>query len=162
MQPSNACGRRLQGSSCKHSSWSFLENFGMIWFCSGMAASKSLWGQRLPPCNSQRQSKDIIGVRGVIGKSKRGELSVFPREVKLLSPCLHMLPKDYSGRRVPGNCTSRWSWPFPSGLCMSLAGLKDQETRYRKSTMEKHSADAFFNLVGFLRFAISKTLSSFC
>ncbi|CAK9078343.1 unnamed protein product, partial [Durusdinium trenchii] len=50
---------------------------------------------------------DIIGVRGVVGKSKRGELSVFPREVKLLSPCLHMLPKEYSG-------------------------LKDQETRYRK------------------------------
>eukprot|EP00434_Breviolum_minutum_P036789 symbB.v1.2.032612.t1/scaffold3934.1/size47971/2 len=54
---------------------------------------------------------DIIGVRGVIGKSKRGELSVFPREVKLLSPCLHMLPKDYSG-------------------------LKDQETRYRKRYLD--------------------------
>ncbi|CAJ1335833.1 unnamed protein product [Effrenium voratum] len=54
---------------------------------------------------------DIIGVRGIVGKSKRGELSVFPREVKLLSPCLHMLPKDYSG-------------------------LKDQETRYRKRYLD--------------------------
>jgi len=50
-------------------------------------------------------------VRGVIGKSKRGELSLFPKEVKLLSPCLHMLPKDYSG-------------------------LKDQETRYRKRYLD--------------------------
>lgn len=54
---------------------------------------------------------DIIGVRGFVGKSKRGELSIFPREVKLLSPCLHMLPKDYSG-------------------------LKDQETRFRKRYLD--------------------------
>lgn len=49
------------------------------------------------PCSSESLAQDIIGVRGVVGKSKRGELSVFPREVKLLSPCLHMLPKEYSG-----------------------------------------------------------------
>ena len=123
----------------------------MIWFCLGMAASKSLWGQNFLIAIALWQSKDIIGVRGVIGKSKRGELSVFPREVKLLSPCLHMLPKDYSGQQGFERfercsiriCTSLWSWPFPSDLCMSLAGLKDQETRYRKSTMEEHSADAF-------------------
>jgi lysyl-tRNA synthetase class 2 len=30
---------------------------------------------------------DIIGVRGSIGKSKRGELSIFPSEVRLLSAC---------------------------------------------------------------------------
>eukprot|EP00930_Biecheleria_cincta_P087131 TRINITY_DN76385_c0_g1_i1.p1 TRINITY_DN76385_c0_g1~~TRINITY_DN76385_c0_g1_i1.p1 ORF type:complete len:601 (+),score=79.24 TRINITY_DN76385_c0_g1_i1:36-1838(+) len=54
---------------------------------------------------------DIIGVRGIVGKSKTGELSVFPREVKLLTPCLHMLPNDYSG-------------------------LKDQETRYRKRYLD--------------------------
>mmetsp|Transcript_87628 Transcript_87628/g.203827 ORF Transcript_87628/g.203827 Transcript_87628/m.203827 type:complete len:565 (-) Transcript_87628:96-1790(-) len=54
---------------------------------------------------------DIIGVRGFIGKSKRGELSVFAREVKLLAPCLHMLPKEQTG-------------------------LKDQETRYRKRYLD--------------------------
>lgn len=54
---------------------------------------------------------DIIGVRGAIGKSKKGELSIFPTEVRLLAPCLHMLPKDYSG-------------------------LKDQETRYRKRYLD--------------------------
>ncbi|CBZ52207.1 putative lysyl-tRNA synthetase [Neospora caninum Liverpool] len=36
---------------------------------------------------------DVIGIRGFPGKSKRGELSIFPREVTLLSPCLHMLPE---------------------------------------------------------------------
>jgi len=54
---------------------------------------------------------DIIGVTGYIGKSKRGELSVFAKEVKLLSACLHMLPKDHQG-------------------------LKDQEVRYRKRYLD--------------------------
>ncbi|KAL8424573.1 hypothetical protein Efla_003689 [Eimeria flavescens] len=36
---------------------------------------------------------DIVGVRGYPGKSKSGELSIFPREMKLLTPCLHMLPE---------------------------------------------------------------------
>lgn len=40
---------------------------------------------------------DIVGVRGIPGKSKRGELSIFPKEVTLLSPCLHMLPKAHYG-----------------------------------------------------------------
>uniref|UniRef100_A0A7S3NE06 Lysine--tRNA ligase n=1 Tax=Aureoumbra lagunensis TaxID=44058 RepID=A0A7S3NE06_9STRA len=40
---------------------------------------------------------DIIGVIGIPGKSKRGELSIFPSLIKLLSPCLHMLPKGSAG-----------------------------------------------------------------
>jgi len=55
---------------------------------------------------------DIIGVRGFVGKSQRGELSVFPKEVKLLTTCLHMLPKDHGG------------------------GLKDPETRFRKRYLD--------------------------
>jgi len=54
---------------------------------------------------------DVVGIRGFIGKSQRGELSIFPREVKLLAACLHMLPKDYQG-------------------------LKDQEVRYRKRYLD--------------------------
>lgn len=54
---------------------------------------------------------DIVGVRGFPGKSQRGELSIFPKEVKLLSTCLHMLPKD-------------------------RYGLKDQETRYRQRYLD--------------------------
>ncbi|KAK4531845.1 hypothetical protein CCYA_CCYA09G2702 [Cyanidiococcus yangmingshanensis] len=38
---------------------------------------------------------DIIGVRGYPGRTKTGELSIFPVECRLLSPCLHMLPKPH-------------------------------------------------------------------
>jgi lysyl-tRNA synthetase class 2 len=40
---------------------------------------------------------DIAGVVGVPGKTKRGELSIFPKKVTLLSPCLRMLPKANYG-----------------------------------------------------------------
>merc|ERR1712232_1085163 len=56
---------------------------------------------------------DIIGIRGFVGKSQRGELSIFPKEVKLLTPCLHMLPKEHDG-----------------------VGLKDQQGRYRKRYLD--------------------------
>jgi lysyl-tRNA synthetase class 2 len=40
---------------------------------------------------------DIIGVNGYIGKGKRGELSIFPKEIAILAPCLHDLPSTYYG-----------------------------------------------------------------
>lgn len=40
---------------------------------------------------------DIVGVTGHPGKSKSGELSLFPTEMQVLTPCLHMLPTGYSG-----------------------------------------------------------------
>jgi len=49
---------------------------------------------------------DIIGVRGTPMRAKRGELSIVPKEMMLLSPCLCMLPTAHFG-------------------------LSDQETRYR-------------------------------
>lgn len=54
---------------------------------------------------------DIVGVRGSPGKSKKGELSIFPSFMILLSPCLHMLPTGYSG-------------------------LKNQEVRYRQRYLD--------------------------
>lgn len=54
---------------------------------------------------------DIIGCTGLPGKSKTGELSIFPTSMKLLSPCLHMLP-------------------------VSHTGLQNQETRYRKRYLD--------------------------
>lgn len=50
---------------------------------------------------------DILGVEGVPTKTKKGELSIMPKKVKLLSPCLHMLPHLHFG-------------------------LKDKETRFRQ------------------------------
>jgi hypothetical protein len=40
---------------------------------------------------------DIVGVEGFPGKSKKGELSIFPRRFVLLSPCLHMPPSAHFG-----------------------------------------------------------------
>ena len=54
---------------------------------------------------------DIVGVTGNPGKSKKGELSIFPKSIVLLSPCLHMLPKGYTG-------------------------LKNQESRYRQRYLD--------------------------
>merc|ERR1740136_445710 len=58
---------------------------------------------------------DIIGVRGYAGKSKNGELSIFPVEMVMLSPCLHMLP-------------------FPKGE--EHGGLSNPETRYRQRYLD--------------------------
>ncbi|XP_039765271.1 lysine--tRNA ligase isoform X1 [Pararge aegeria] len=54
---------------------------------------------------------DIIGCVGHPGKTKKGELSVIPKTVKLLSPCLHMMPHLHFG-------------------------LKDKETRFRKRYLD--------------------------
>ncbi|ORX68245.1 lysyl-tRNA synthetase [Linderina pennispora] len=54
---------------------------------------------------------DIVGVRGYPGVSKRGELSIFPRDITLLAPCLRTLPKEHYG-------------------------LRDQETRYRQRYLD--------------------------
>lgn len=40
---------------------------------------------------------DVVGVTGVPGKSKRGELSIFPHSVVLLAPCMRMLPSKHKG-----------------------------------------------------------------
>lgn len=54
---------------------------------------------------------DIIGCLGYPGKTKKGELSLIPKSITLLSPCLHMLPHLHFG-------------------------LKDKETRYRQRYLD--------------------------
>ncbi len=54
---------------------------------------------------------DIVGVVGFPGRSKKGELSIFPYEMQRLSACLRMLPKQHFG-------------------------LKDQEVRYRRRYLD--------------------------
>jgi len=60
--------------------------------------------------NTSTRRGDIVGIRGYPGKSKKGELSIFPCHLEVLTPCLHMLP--------------------------GFSGLKDQETRYRKRFLD--------------------------
>ncbi|XP_074040676.1 lysyl-tRNA synthetase isoform X2 [Leptinotarsa decemlineata] len=54
---------------------------------------------------------DIIGIEGIPAKTKKGELSIIPKKIKLLSPCLHMLPHLHYG-------------------------LKDKETRFRQRYLD--------------------------
>lgn len=54
---------------------------------------------------------DIIGIIGNPGKSKKGEFSIIPHSITLLSPCLHMLPTLYFG-------------------------LQDKETRFRQRYLD--------------------------
>ncbi|XP_051884249.1 lysine--tRNA ligase isoform X1 [Pristis pectinata] len=61
--------------------------------------------------NNKLRRGDIIGVEGNPGKTKKGELSIIPIEIKLLSPCLHMLPHLHFG-------------------------LRDKETRYRQRYLD--------------------------
>ncbi|XP_077144694.1 lysine--tRNA ligase isoform X2 [Ranitomeya variabilis] len=61
--------------------------------------------------NNKLRRGDIIGVKGNPGKTKKGELSIIPQEMTLLSPCLHMLPHLHFG-------------------------LKDKETRFRQRYLD--------------------------
>uniref|UniRef100_A0A7S0YMZ5 Lysine--tRNA ligase n=1 Tax=Polytomella parva TaxID=51329 RepID=A0A7S0YMZ5_9CHLO len=61
--------------------------------------------------NAECKRGDIVGIVGFPGKSKKGELSIFPKRLEVLSPCLHMPPTQHFG-------------------------LKDQETRYRQRYLD--------------------------
>lgn len=40
---------------------------------------------------------DVIGCHGKPARSKTKELSIIPNYIQLLTPCMHMLPKDHTG-----------------------------------------------------------------
>lgn len=61
--------------------------------------------------HQQLKRGDIVGVVGFPGKSKKGELSIFPKQIVLLTPCVRMLPQLFYG-------------------------LKDQESRYRQRYLD--------------------------
>ena len=75
-----------------------------------MADAKNATEYDFEKINTSTRRGDIVGVRGYPGKTKRGELSIFPTRLEVLTPCLHMLP--------------------------GFSGLKDQETRYRKRYLD--------------------------
>ncbi|PKA63919.1 Lysine--tRNA ligase [Apostasia shenzhenica] len=85
---------------------------------------------------------DIVGIFGYPGKSKRGELSVFPKRFTVLSHCLHMMPRQKSAPGVDNVSTkkhegipgSEWVPGLPRNL--DLYVLKDQETRYRQRYLD--------------------------
>ncbi|KAL7246486.1 hypothetical protein ACSBR2_001558 [Camellia fascicularis] len=78
---------------------------------------------------------DIVGVVGYPGKSKRGELSVFPRSFVLLSHCLHMMPRQKAGPVVE-NANVKDIWVPGSARNPDTYILKDQETRFRQRYLD--------------------------
>lgn len=80
---------------------------------------------------------DIVGVTGFPGKTKRGELSIFPKSFVVLSHCLHMMPRQKAG---PGsenaNLKKTDAWVPGSTRNPETYILKDQETRYRQRYLD--------------------------
>ncbi|KAJ6819726.1 lysine--tRNA ligase [Iris pallida] len=84
---------------------------------------------------------DIVGICGYPGKSKRGELSIFPRKFIVLSPCLHMMPRqkaaagaeNASVKKQEGKATE---WVPGMTRHPDTYILKDQETRYRQRYLD--------------------------
>ncbi|KAL9265860.1 Lysine--tRNA ligase, cytoplasmic-like protein [Drosera capensis] len=76
---------------------------------------------------------DIVGVTGFPGKSKRGELSIFPKTLVVLSHCLHMMPRQKAG---PENPNKSEIWVPGRTRNPETYILKDQETRYRQRYLD--------------------------
>ncbi|PNY11068.1 lysine-tRNA ligase, partial [Trifolium pratense] len=74
---------------------------------------------------------DIVGITGFPGKSKKGELSIFPKTFVVLSHCLHMLPRQISAPAAENTNVKKDAWVPGSTRNPEAYILKDQETRYR-------------------------------
>lgn len=74
-------------------------------------ANASFATQDFEAVHSRVHRGDIIGCTGFPGKTKKGELSIIPQEVHILTPCLHMLPTLHYG-------------------------FKDKETRFRQRYLD--------------------------
>jgi len=51
--------------------------------------------------NKATYNGDIIGVKGFVGKTDKGELTIFSISGSILTPCLEVIPKDYYGVEDP-------------------------------------------------------------
>lgn len=78
---------------------------------------------------------DIVGVTGFPGKTKRGELSIFPKSLVLLSHCLHMMPRQKAVAAAE-NVKKGEAWAPGKTRNPELYILKDQETRYRQRYLD--------------------------
>ncbi|XP_072950339.1 lysine--tRNA ligase-like [Typha angustifolia] len=86
---------------------------------------------------------DIVGICGYPGKSKRGELSIFPKSFAVLSPCLHMMPRQKAGPSADNaavkkseGMTTFEAWGPGMTRNPETYVLKDQETRYRQRYLD--------------------------
>lgn len=92
----------------------------------------------------------------ISGKTKRGELSIFPRSFTVLSPCLHMLPS-------PANNRKQEIWSPGHLRHPERYLLKDQETRFRQRyldlMMNNHEIPQIFKTVDNINKYIRRFLS---
>lgn len=88
---------------------------------------------------------DVAGIRGFPGKSRMGELSIFPKSFEVLSPCLHMMPRQRTQERVKDDHAQEKESEGDKivGVCCPGQArnpekyvLKDQETRYRQRYLD--------------------------
>jgi lysyl-tRNA synthetase class 2 len=79
---------------------------------------------------------DIVGIVGFPGKSKRGELSIFPKSFAVLSHCLHMMPRQKAAGSENASAKKTEAWVPGSGRNPETYILKDQETRYRQRYLD--------------------------
>ncbi|KAM7481055.1 hypothetical protein LguiB_005638 [Lonicera macranthoides] len=77
---------------------------------------------------------DIVGIKGFPGKSKRGELSIFPKSFVVLSHCLHMMPRQKAAGS--DNVNVKKVEDCGCGRNPESFVLKDQETRYRQRYLD--------------------------
>ncbi|XP_042416620.1 lysine--tRNA ligase-like [Zingiber officinale] len=112
---------------------------------------------------------DIVGLCGYPGKSKRGELSIFPKTFIVLSPCVHMMPRQKAG---PGTdiAIKKNEQKTPSDVWVpgmtrnpETYVLKDQETRYRQRYLDlmlNHEVRQIFktraNIINYIRNFLNK------
>lgn len=109
---------------------------------------------------------DIVGICGFPGKSKRGELSIFPTSFTVLSPCLHMMPRQRAlpvkehhaqAKENEGDKTAD-IWVPGQTRNPERYVLKDQETRYRQRYLDlmvnsevRHIFKTRANIISYVR-----------
>ncbi|KAJ8751089.1 hypothetical protein K2173_016270 [Erythroxylum novogranatense] len=76
---------------------------------------------------------DIVGITGFPGKTKRGELSIFPTSFVVLSHCLHMMPRQ---KASPVSDNKIEAWLPGCTRNPETYVLRDQETRYRQRYLD--------------------------
>ncbi|XP_055353180.1 lysine--tRNA ligase-like [Paramacrobiotus metropolitanus] len=92
--------------------------------------------------NDRIRRGDIIGCVGYPGKSKKGELSIIPQRMEVLTPCLRMLPSMHFGLR---NQETRYRMRY-------LDLIMNDYVRQKFVTRAKviHYVREFLNNLGFL------------
>uniref|UniRef100_H2Z669 Lysine--tRNA ligase n=1 Tax=Ciona savignyi TaxID=51511 RepID=H2Z669_CIOSA len=84
--------------------------------------------------NDRTRRGDIIGVVGHPAKTKKGELSIVPTSIEILSPCLHMLPHLHFGLKDKVELSLLVALTLY--FFVTPIYIHQQETRYRQRYLD--------------------------